>query len=69
MADTVSSVLLRPGVPGDAAGLVALGLACLVGFALNDSGAAVPALALTVAVPVTVGVALGVAGARAAADR
>ena len=33
-------------------GLVALSLACALGFALNDSGAAVPALALLVALPV-----------------
>ena len=34
----------------------AVGLASLVGFAVNDSGAAVPALALLVAVPATVAV-------------
>ena len=37
-------------------GLVALGLACALGFALNDSGAAVPALALLVALPVATAV-------------
>jgi len=37
-------------------GLVALGLAALLGFLLNDSGAAVPALALCVAVPATLAV-------------
>ncbi len=37
-------------------GLLALGLACLLGFALNDSGAAVPALAVCVAVPATAAV-------------
>lgn len=37
-------------------GLLALGLAALLGFVLNDSGAAVPALALCVAVPATVAV-------------
>ena len=40
-------------VPALRAGLLALGVAWLLGFALNDSGAAVPALALAVAVPAT----------------
>lgn len=37
-------------------GLLALGLACLLGFGLNDSGAAIPALALCVAMPATAAV-------------
>ena len=37
-------------------GLLALGLASALGFALNDSGAAVPALAIVVALPATVAV-------------
>jgi len=37
-------------------GLLALGLAALLGFLLNDSGAAVPALALCVGVPATLAV-------------
>ena len=40
------------------AGLLATGLASAVGFAVNDSGAAVPAMALTVAVPATLAVVL-----------
>lgn len=39
-------------------GLLALGLATLFGFALNDSGAAIPALALCVAMPATAAVAV-----------
>ena len=39
-------------------GLQALGLACLLGFGLNDSGAAIPALALCIAVPATAAVAV-----------
>jgi hypothetical protein len=39
-------------------GLLALGLACLLGFGLNDSGAAIPALALCVAIPATAAVAV-----------
>jgi len=39
-------------------GLLALGLACLIGFAANDSGAAVPALAVCVALPATLAVVL-----------
>jgi hypothetical protein len=39
-------------------GLLALGLACLIGFAVNDSGAAVPALAVCVALPATLAVVL-----------
>jgi hypothetical protein len=37
-------------------GLLAVGLASAVGFAVNDSGAAVPALAVLVAVPATVAI-------------
>lgn len=37
-------------------GLIAVGLVSLLGFALNDSGAAVPALALCVALPATAAV-------------
>lgn len=44
--------------PAWRAGLLALGLACAVGFAVNDSGAAVPALALVVALPATIAVVL-----------
>ncbi|MDP3712804.1 MAG: hypothetical protein Q8R60_10025 [Mycobacteriales bacterium] len=44
--------------PAWRSGLVALGVACLIGFALNDSGAAVPALALVVALPATAAVVL-----------
>ena len=40
------------------AGLLATGLAAGIGFAVNDSGAAVPAMALTVAVPATIAVVL-----------
>lgn len=40
-------------------GLVALGVACALGFVLNDSGAAIPALALVVAIPATVAVVSG----------
>ncbi|MDQ3422778.1 MAG: alkaline phosphatase family protein, partial [Actinomycetota bacterium] len=39
-------------------GLLALGLACLLGFGLNDSGAAIPALALCVGIPATAAVAV-----------
>ncbi len=39
--------------------LVALGVVCLLGFALNDSGAAVPALALVVVLPATVALVSG----------
>ena len=53
---------LRPG-------LAALGVACALGFAVNDSGAAVPAMALVVAVPVVVAVTAGEAvGRRRAAS-
>ena len=48
-------------VPGLRAGLAALAVACALGFAVNDSGAAVPALALVVAVPLVVAVTAGVA--------
>ena len=60
-----SYLLVRPPPPLAASfarvpelrhGLVALGLACALGFALNDSGAAVPALALLVALPVATAV-------------
>lgn len=51
-------------VPALRAGLLALGVASAIGFAVNDSGAAVPALALTVAAPATVAVVCGVAVAR-----
>ncbi len=44
-------------VPALRAGLQAVGVMSLLGFVLNDSGAAVPALALLVAVPATVAVA------------
>ena len=42
--------------PGWRHGLLAVGLASLLGFVLNDSGAAVPALALCVALPATAAV-------------
>jgi hypothetical protein len=45
-------------LPAWRAGLVATGLAGGIGFAVNDSGAAVPAMALTVAVPATAAVVL-----------
>ena len=48
-------------VPGLRAGLAALAVACAIGFAVNDSGAAVPAMALVVAVPVVLAVTAGVA--------
>ncbi|HVE74167.1 MAG TPA: hypothetical protein VNA30_03625 [Mycobacteriales bacterium] len=51
--------------PGWRHGLLALGVASLIGFAVNDSGAAIPALALVVAVPATVAV---MAAARPAAE-
>lgn len=44
--------------PAWRAGLVSLGLAAAIGFAVNDSGAAVPALALVVAIPATTAVVL-----------
>ena len=44
--------------PAWRAGLIATGLASAIGFAVNDSGAAVPAMALTVAVPATLAVVL-----------
>lgn len=44
--------------PAWRAGLLALGLACGIGFAVNDSGAAIPALALVVALPATIAVVL-----------
>lgn len=51
-------------VPALRAGLLALGVASAVGFVVNDSGAAVPALAITVALPATVAVTCGVAAGR-----
>ena len=42
--------------PGWRHGLIAVGLVALVGFAANDSGAAVPALALCIALPATAAV-------------
>lgn len=44
--------------PAWRAGLLALGLACAIGFAVNDSGAAIPALALVIALPATIAVVL-----------
>ncbi len=44
--------------PAWRAGLLALALASAIGFAVNDSGAAVPALALAVAIPATAAVVL-----------
>lgn len=44
--------------PAWRAGLLALGLACAIGFVVNDSGAAIPALALVVALPATAAVVL-----------
>ncbi len=52
-------------VPALPAGLAAVGVTSAIGFAVNDSGAAVPALALAVAVPTTVAVVAGVAAGRA----
>ena len=51
--------------PGLRHGLPAVGLLAAVGFLVNDSGAAVPALALLVAVPATVAVVARAAGAPA----
>lgn len=50
--------------PGWRHGLTAVGLASLLGFALNDSGAAVPALAVCVALPATLAVVLAAQRAR-----
>jgi hypothetical protein len=50
-------------------GLLAVGLASAIGFAVNDSGAAVPALALLVAVPGTAAVVARVSRRAAAAER
>ena len=44
--------------PAWRSGLVALGVASLIGFAVNDSGTAVPALATAVALPATLAVVL-----------
>ena len=41
-------------VPGLRPALASLAVACAIGFAVNDSGAAVPAMALVLAVPVVV---------------
>ena len=49
------------GTPALRSGLAALGVLALLGFVLNDSGAAVPALALLVAVPATLAVVFGCA--------
>ncbi len=54
--------------PAWRAGLTALGLACAIGFAVNDSGAAVPALALVVALPATAAVVLRDRAARRAPE-
>jgi hypothetical protein len=43
-------------VPGLRCGLLAVGAVSALGFLLNDSGAAVPAVALLVGVPATVAV-------------
>jgi len=51
-------------VPAFRHALVAVGVASAVGFAVNDSGAAVPALALVLVLPATVAVAAGVAAGR-----
>ena len=60
-------LVVRPPAPLAAAfaqapawrsGLVATGLASAIGFAVNDSGAAVPAMAVLVALPATVAVVL-----------
>ena len=54
--------------PAWRAGLLALGLTSAIGFAVNDSGAAVPALALVVAVPATAAVVLRERTARRAPE-
>jgi diacylglycerol kinase len=63
----VSVVLLRPTgglqrafdrAPAVRAGLVAVMVMGIVGFLVNDSGVAVPALALTVAVPIALAASL-----------
>lgn len=46
-------------------GLLAVGVAAAIGFAVNDSGTAVPALALLVAAPATIAVVARVAASRA----
>lgn len=65
-------VLLRPAgglrrvfalYPGVRAGFEGVAVAALVGFAVNDSGIAVPAFAATLAVPLAIAVALRVAAA------
>jgi hypothetical protein len=50
-------------------GLTAVGLASLIGFAVNDSGAAVPALATAVALPATLAVVLRTPRARLSVPR
>lgn len=52
-------------VPALRHALAAIGLACLIGFGLNDSGAAVPALALLVTIPAVLAVVAGVPRAEA----
>jgi hypothetical protein len=63
-------LLVRPPAPLERAfraapqyrlGLLALSLACGIGFAVNDSGAAVPALALVVVLPATAALVVRVA--------
>lgn len=53
--------------PSFRAGLLAVGLMAALGFALNDSGPAVVALAVVVVIPATAGVIGGVAAGRAGA--
>ncbi len=74
----VAQVVLRPRGPVAAAfarapvwrhGLVSVLVMSLVGFAVNDSGVAVPALALCVAVPAAVAVAVRASSLEAAAPR
>ena len=50
--------------PGLRHGVTAVGLLSLLGFLVNDSGAAVPALALLVAVPAVLAVVFGSAATR-----
>lgn len=66
VAAAVYLVLRPPGplatafakAPAWRSGLLAIGLASAIGFAVNDSGAAVPAMALVVALPATAAVVL-----------
>ncbi len=73
----VAQVVLRPRgpvaeaferAPEWRAGLIATLVMSLVGFAVNDSGVAVPALALTIAVPAAIAVAVRASEPRSTTD-